>query len=80
MSDYVKKYVTVTEKEIATQMERFKDHPRFAKLTDKQKKQQVRALLENREQSRLFEALIDDAVRKKICYFISSPKRTSLRC
>ncbi len=63
-TEYFKKNVKVSDKEVKQALEQFKDHPQLSKLPKDQQEQQIRQYLEDRSQRKLIEDIVTAALNK----------------
>jgi protein-disulfide isomerase len=64
-SDYMKKNIKITDKEVAETIERFKEYPQLKKLSKEEQEKQVRGFLEQNKEQEVTGGIIAAATSKK---------------
>lgn len=62
---YEDKHIKISDKEVKSTLERFKDHPALKELDAKEQEHQIRESLAERSRRELYEKIIDDAIKSK---------------
>lgn len=72
---YIKSKIKISDSEIKEMMKKFKDHPQLAKLSEDERKKQIREYLVSRETQKVFDKIIEDAIKsKKLVILYPKPK------
>lgn len=62
---YFNQHIKISDKEIKSTLEKFKDHPQLSKLPPKEQENQVKEYLKDRESRALMQTIIDTAIKNK---------------
>jgi protein-disulfide isomerase len=63
--EYLKQHIKISDKEIKSTLDRFKDHPQLSKLSKAEQESQVKEYLRDRDTKALYQSLIDAGLKKK---------------